>query len=133
MVKLLRLEHRSAAAFLVFSIDGVHVGTVEVAPLESPQFLARICIHTVALTITGSIVITGTVAIRLPAVDEDHIAGLQIILLSFIDQLSFPIFDHKAKVRLQFFTLAGVRFNRCQRSDLLKMKQRGAGKGGQGV
>ena len=36
--------------------------------------------------------------------------GEMIIL---IDQFPFPILNHKTKVRLQFLTLAGVRFDRC--------------------
>ena len=66
--------------------------------------------HTVRLSntvsITGSMTITGTVAIRLPTVDKNHIAASQLIPLSFIDHLSFPILYHKAKVRLKFLTLA---------------------------
>ena len=36
--------------------------------------------------------------------------GEMIIL---IDQLPFPILNHKAKVRLKFLTLAGVGLDRC--------------------
>ena len=87
------------------------------APTEGPEFpsifffSAVVIIHTVSISRTMTI--TGTVAIRLPAVDKYHIAGFQIIPFSFIDQFSFPILDHKAKVRLQFLTLAGVGFDRC--------------------
>ena len=88
------------------------------APTEGPEIVRnRILIRTVS--ITGSIVIahtaiiTRTMTIRLPTVDKDHIAASQLILLSFIDQFSFPILDNKAKVRLKFLTLAGVGFDRC--------------------
>ena len=36
--------------------------------------------------------------------------GEMIIL---IDQFTFPILNHKAKVRLKFLTFAGVRSDRC--------------------
>ena len=72
--------------------------------------------RTVSITHATPIIyaaIPRTVAIRLPTVDKDYIATSQLILLSFIDQFSFPILNHKAKVRLQFLTLAGVRFDCC--------------------
>ena len=36
--------------------------------------------------------------------------GEMIIL---VNQFTFPILNHKAKVRLKFLTLAGVGFDRC--------------------
>ena len=42
-----------------------------------------------------------TMTIRLPTVDKHNIAASQIILLSFIDQFTFPILNHKAKVTCQ--------------------------------
>ena len=83
------------------------------APTEGPQSLAGIHARAVAVAISYTVTITSTVAIRLPTVDKDHIASSQLILLSFIDQFSFPILNHKAKVRLKFLTIAGVRFDRC--------------------
>ena len=91
-------------------------------PTEGPQITiiffsgvgvirAVVMIGTVVIPHTAPI--TSTMAIRLPAVDKDHIAASQLILLSFIDQFSFPILDHKAKVRLKFLTLAGVRSDCC--------------------
>ena len=80
-----------------------------------------------AAFITHTTAIPRTMAIRLPTVDKYHVAASQLILLSFIDQFPFPILDHKTKVKLQFLTLAGVRFYRCQRTDLLEMEQRGSG------
>ena len=79
------------------------------APPEGPQ------ITIIFFTGVGIIdtAIPRTVAIRLPTVDKDHIASSQLILLSFIDQFTLPILDHKAKVRLQFLTLAGVGSDRC--------------------
>ena len=77
------------------------------ASSEGPEFLAGI--HTCAVAVA----ITSTMTIRLPAVDKDHIAASKLILLSFIDQITFPILNHKAKVRLKFLTLAGVGFDRC--------------------
>ena len=71
-----------------------------------------------AVVIIGTVVIprtapiTSTTTIRLPTVDKHNIADFQLILLSFIDQITFPILDYKAKVRLKFLTLAGVRFDR---------------------
>ena len=72
---------------------------------------ARSVIHTVSISRAAAI--PRTVAIRLPAVNKYNIAGFQLILLPFIEQLSLSILDHKAKVRLKFLTLAGVRFDSC--------------------
>ena len=83
------------------------------APTEGPQSLAGIHARAVAVAISYTVTITSTVAIRLPTVDKDHIAGFQLIPFSLIDQLSLSILDHKTKVRLKFLTLAGVGFDRC--------------------
>ena len=83
------------------------------APTEGPEILTYCSSGTVIVTgatavvgavADGSVIhpvsIARTVAIRLLTVDKDHIASFQIILLSFIGQLSLSILDHKAKVRL---------------------------------
>ena len=114
-------KNRQTTTLTVFCVDGWHRWTVEMAPTEGSQITiiffsgvdiihATDIIGTVAITSTA---ITSTMTIRLPTVDKHNIAAFQIILLSFIDQLSFPILDHKAKVRLKFLTLAGVRSDRC--------------------
>ena len=101
------------------------VGVIDTMSITGPMSISRaapitraaIIIHTAAIpntaTIPRTVAITSTMTIRLPAIDKDHIAGFQLILLSFINQFTFPILDQKAKVRLKFLTLAGVRFDRC--------------------
>ena len=96
-------------SFLIYSlVPGVWhlvlLGIIHAADIIGTVVITdpTVITSTVAITYTVNIIhtasITSTMTIRLSAIDKYHVAGFQLILLSFINQLPFPILDHKAKV-----------------------------------
>lgn len=125
--KVLRPEDRTSAPLLIFLINGVHVGTVEMAPLEGPEGGS-------SLRSSGSGLHWGSgfVTVRLSAVDEYAVAGSKVINLSGIGQPAGAREDGEKQAGVQTRTFIFVRVEGLQGAGLLQVDEGGTGEGGGG-